>query len=231
MIPHRVSTPPTLCIGIAGSQRRCDFPGSHQQRQVPRNDLACNIQRLRRRSQAKVLQLVGPASVVEEVLCGGGYIEVPGFLDRLAVVEVSTTASSRDRSAIPRAIRRRYLPRSAPGMEDQTLLVRAAGGFDRSVDVGPSHCGDCRKPFTGPRVDGVAILAATFFEGSVDERQVAVPDIGNGTRLGRRGAFPVRDQTFLSPRSRSRRRSQWLFSYARRCMIKSLSTDEAPNRK
>jgi hypothetical protein len=38
-------------------------------------------------SQAQVLQLVGPACVVEEVLRGGRYVEVPGFLDRLAIVE------------------------------------------------------------------------------------------------------------------------------------------------
>jgi len=38
---------------------------------------------------------------------------------------VSTTASSRARSAMPRAIRNRYLPRSSPDIFDQTVSYAA----------------------------------------------------------------------------------------------------------
>ena len=37
--------------------------------------------------KTEMLQLVRPARVVEEVLRRRGYVEVPGFLDRLAIVE------------------------------------------------------------------------------------------------------------------------------------------------
>ena len=72
---------------VASGERRGDLPGSHQQREVPRDDLAGDTQRLRARAQAKMLQLVSPPGVVEEVLRGGWHVEVPGLLDRLAVVE------------------------------------------------------------------------------------------------------------------------------------------------
>jgi hypothetical protein len=48
-------------------QRRGDLPGQHQQREVPRDDLAGHPERPRRRAVPGVLQLVGPPGVVEKV--------------------------------------------------------------------------------------------------------------------------------------------------------------------
>ena len=64
-----------------------DLPGQHQQREVPRDDLAGHAERLRVGAEAGVLQLVGPAGVVEEVRGGQRHVDVAGLLDRLAVVD------------------------------------------------------------------------------------------------------------------------------------------------
>ena len=77
--------------GVAGGERRRDLPRQHEQREVPGDDL-----RRRRRAgaavgprggQAGILQLVGPARVVEEVRGSDRHVDVAGLLDRLAVVE------------------------------------------------------------------------------------------------------------------------------------------------
>ena len=54
----------------------------------------------------------------------------------LPLSRVSTTASSRARSAMPRAIRNRYLPRSEPDIGDQTLsYARRAAATARSTSA------------------------------------------------------------------------------------------------
>ena len=71
--------------GVAGGQRGSDLPGQHQQGEVPRDHLGGDAERPG--AEAGVLQLVGPAGVVEEVRCGDGYVDVARLLDGLAVVE------------------------------------------------------------------------------------------------------------------------------------------------
>ena len=52
--------------GVARGERRRDLPGQHQQREVPRDDLPGHAERLGVRPEAGVVELVGPARVVEE---------------------------------------------------------------------------------------------------------------------------------------------------------------------
>ena len=72
---------------VAAGERRRDLPRGHEQREVPRDHRADHAERLRCRAEARVLQLVGPARVVEQVRRRGRDVDVAGLADRLAVVE------------------------------------------------------------------------------------------------------------------------------------------------
>ena len=61
----------------------------------------------------RVLELVRPAGVVEEVGGDERHVDVARLLDRLAAVERLGTANSRLRSWRIRAMRKRYFARSA----------------------------------------------------------------------------------------------------------------------
>ena len=73
--------------GVAAGQGGGDLPGQHQEREVPRDHLAGDAERLGVRPEPGVLELVGPAGVVEEVRGGGRDVDVARLLDRLAVVD------------------------------------------------------------------------------------------------------------------------------------------------
>ncbi len=73
--------------GVARGERRRDLPGKHQQREVPRDDLAGDAERPRRPVRERVLELVGPAGVVEEVRGRERQVDVARLLDRLAAVQ------------------------------------------------------------------------------------------------------------------------------------------------
>jgi hypothetical protein len=101
--------------GVAAGQRRGDLPGEHEQREVPRDDLADDADGSRVSRREGAAELVGPAGVVEEVRRSERHVDVAALLDRLAVVEGLETANSRARSCrMRRAMRKRYFPRSAP---------------------------------------------------------------------------------------------------------------------
>ena len=63
------------------------FHAEHQQREVPRDDLARDAERPRGPVRERVLELVRPARVVEEVRRGERQVDVARLLDRLAAVE------------------------------------------------------------------------------------------------------------------------------------------------
>ena len=71
--------------GVSGSQRRRHLPGQHQQREVPRNDLAYHADGVVG-GQFAVLQL-RPARMMIEMSRRQRHIEVARLADRLAVVE------------------------------------------------------------------------------------------------------------------------------------------------
>jgi hypothetical protein len=69
---------------VAGRQRRRDLPGQHQQREVPRDDLAADAERP---WPGKLfLQQLGPAGVMVEVARRERHVDVARLADRLAVV-------------------------------------------------------------------------------------------------------------------------------------------------
>ena len=72
--------------GVAAGKRRRDFPRGHQQRKIPRNNLAGDAQRPRRAARKGVFQLVGPARVIKKMRRDEGQIHVARFLDGLAAV-------------------------------------------------------------------------------------------------------------------------------------------------
>ena len=53
--------------GVACGERGRDFPGEHEEREVPWDDLRRNPDAARIRPEPGMLELVGPAGVVEEV--------------------------------------------------------------------------------------------------------------------------------------------------------------------
>ncbi len=72
---------------VAARERRRDLPREHQQREVPGDDLRRDPERLRPPVREGVLELVGPAGVVEEVRGRERQVDVARLLDRLAAVE------------------------------------------------------------------------------------------------------------------------------------------------
>jgi hypothetical protein len=72
---------------VAAGQRRCDLPGQHQQREVPRDDLGGHAERPGVRPEAGMSQFVGPAGVVEEMRRHQGHVDIARLADRLAVVD------------------------------------------------------------------------------------------------------------------------------------------------
>src|SRR5438445_4373091 len=73
--------------GVPRGKGRRDLPCQHQEREVPRNDLAGDADRTRAPVRECVLELVRPARVVEEMRRRQRKIDVTRFLDRLAAVQ------------------------------------------------------------------------------------------------------------------------------------------------
>jgi hypothetical protein len=73
--------------GVAARERGRELPGRHQQREVPRHDLPDDPVGLVPAPRHGVLQLVGPAGVVEEVRRGQRDVDVARLADRLAAVD------------------------------------------------------------------------------------------------------------------------------------------------
>ena len=72
--------------GVAARERGRDLPRRHEQREVPRDDLPGDAERARAAALERVVELVGPARVIEEVRRGERDVDVARLLDRLAAV-------------------------------------------------------------------------------------------------------------------------------------------------
>ena len=100
----------------------------------------------------RVLELVGPARVVEEVRRRERQVDVARLLDRLAAVErLGDGELARALLDQERAIRKRYLARSEPGSDDQPSSNASARRLHREIDVARSRasatsarCSSCR---------------------------------------------------------------------------------------
>ena len=188
--------------GVPGGERGRELPGGHQQREVPRDDLARHAHRLRRAApRERVLELVGPARVVEEVRGRERHVDVARLLDRLAAVhrlEHGELAGSllqlpRDAEDVLRALRRRErLPRGRG----------VAGRVDRARHVGGVGLGDLGERLLGRRADRREPPAALRLdELAADEQAVAVLEPHDVGRLGRARVLPRRRR---APRSLDR---------------------------
>ena len=178
---------------VPGRERRRDLPREHQQREVPGDDLARDAERPRRTVRERVLELVRPARVVEEVRRSERQVDVARLADRLAAVqrlehgELARTLleQARDPEQVLRALGARECR--------PAVLVRRA----RSIDCEPHVVGarlrdlrerllrrgaDRRVPLAGARLDPLA----------TDEQAVALVDGDDVTRLRGVGVVPAR---------------------------------------
>ena len=145
--------------GVAGGERRRDLPGEHQQREVPRDDLARNSDRPRAPVRERVLELVGPPRVVEEMRGGKGHVDVARLPDRLASVQRfedrelarAFLQDARDAEQVLRALGRGDLrPAVAEGV---------ARGVDCARHLGDACLSHLRERFLGRGADRGVRLA------------------------------------------------------------------------
>ncbi len=163
--------------GVAAGQGGSNFPGGHEQGEIPRDDLGGDAERARRARGKGVGELVGPAGVIKEM--GGDHrqIEIAAFLDGLAAVDgfedgqfaefFLDEAGNAEKVFAPFASRH-FAP---------DIFVGAAGGLHGSIDILGAGAGEFGKFFFGGGVDGVEVLAgARRDEFAADEEFVARGD-------------------------------------------------------
>ena len=177
---------------VAAGQRGGNLPGQHQQREVPRDDLAGHAERPRRGTVAGVLQLVGPAGVVEEVRRDQRDVDVTRFPDRLAVVERlehgQFAGSFLDDPGDAEQVLAALLGRQhGPG-----ALVGLAGGGHRTVHVGRARLGHLGQDLLGGGRDGLERAAVRAGrELPVDEEPVGLTQGDDGPRFRRGGVLEL----------------------------------------
>ncbi len=163
--------------GVAAGERRRDLPGRHEQRKIPRDDLASHAEWPRVAAGKRVLEFVGPARVIEEMRGRQRYVDIARFADRLAAVERlddgklagTLLQDPRDAVDVLAAIGRLHL---RPG-----AVESLAGRLDGAVDIRFCRHRDAGKTLFGRRVDGLEITAfGRFDEIAADEQPVAVLD-------------------------------------------------------
>ena len=121
---------------VATSQSRGDLPGEHEEWEIPRDHLGADPQRLRfGRPGKRVLELVTPSGMVEEVLGDERDVHIAAFADGLSTVH---------------RLEHRQLPRSllnSPsdavevlgpllGLRPRPFPKGGSSGFDGGIDVG-----------------------------------------------------------------------------------------------
>ena len=175
---------------VSRSQSRRDLPGQHEHREVPRDDLRGDAERPRLSVRERVLELVGPARVVEEVRRGEGKIDVPRLADWLAAVERlehRELASALLQDAGDPVDDLGPLPRR-PGRP--AVLERSAGSDYRRVHVLGAGVGDLGELLLAGGADGgVELTGARLDELTADEEAVPILELNDVPRLGRRGVL------------------------------------------
>ena len=191
--------------GAAGRQGRTPLPGLHQQREVPRNDLADDADRLVPRvaevrsldGDGLAVDLVGPAGVVAIALDGQRQVGVQRIAQRLAVVErfeggqlFLVAASMRSASLLSSR------PRSEAfifGHGPSSNALRAALTARSTSALSPSATWQMVSPVAG--LSGRKRLARHAVEPfAADEQRLLLLDLGrlDGALFGlRRGSHEV----------------------------------------
>mmetsp|Transcript_22535 Transcript_22535/g.36541 ORF Transcript_22535/g.36541 Transcript_22535/m.36541 type:complete len:378 (+) Transcript_22535:9097-10230(+) len=169
--------------GVAHGQRGGDFPGQHEQGEVPRDDLAADAQSLAV-GQFSLHQL-GHASVVVKVTLGQRHVDIAGLADGFAIVQ---RFENREQATV-------FLQKACNGIKDARAGVAAGfgpfwlggtGGFDGDVDI--------RLGGLGQGCERLAIGGITAFEtvtgfgkGAIDEVAKARTLINNPRQCVARG--------------------------------------------
>src|SRR6202047_4728701 len=135
---------------VAGGECRSTFPGKNKQREIPRDDLAANADRLV--ADECFVPQVRPACVVIEVTDDQWTVDVARFTNRFAVVKTLQNSKqtgvlldlSRDRVEIPGAL---VTAECGPGGE------RCLCGRDRRVHFRLAALDKARQRFAVSRID------------------------------------------------------------------------------
>src|SRR6185312_7036615 len=146
-------------------------------------------ERARVRSEARVVELVCPAGVVEEPGRDERNVDIPRLLDRLAVVEAlrhrefagALLHEAGDAEQVLSAISAREL---RPG-----AVVGAARGGDGDIHVPGVRSGDLGDLLLRRGRDARERGAVTLDEVAVDEEPIALLQVEDRLRLRRRGVF------------------------------------------
>ena len=175
--------------GVAGGKGGGELPCGHEEREIPRDDLAGDAERTSPAAGESVVELVRPAGVVEEMRGDEGQVDVAAFLDRLAAVHRLEHGEfpgllleqAGDAVEIFRALAAGHFPPDG--------FLRPAGGLHRAVDVGGAGGGDVGELLFVRGIDrgeGPARLG----ESAVDEEAVGGVELDRrGLRRGRVGPF------------------------------------------
>ena len=119
---------------VATSQGRSDFPGRHQEREIPRNDLPYHTQRLRFFPRKGVVQFIRPSGVIEKVCRGQRNIDIATLANWLSAIhrfdDGKLPGSFLQKASDPKEI----LPTLRPGDRRPFSVVGFAGGLHRLID-------------------------------------------------------------------------------------------------
>ena len=177
-------------------QRRRDLPRQHQQREVPRDDLADDAERPRGRCRGRRAPACRPSPRGRRSAPRpAGRRRRGDSLIGLPLSSVSSTANSRARSCRMRAMRKRYLPRSAAAHPAPDARRRPGGrrATARSTSAAPASVTSARTS----SVAGLIVLNADsplrVDELAVDEQAVGRRDVDD------RRATPARGRTRTVP--------------------------------
>ena len=176
---------------VPARERRRDLPREHQQREVPRDDLAGDADRPRAAVRERVLELVGPARVVEEVRGGERQVDVARLLDRLAAVQRlehrelarALLQDPRDPEQVLRAL--------GAGQRRPAVLERRARDADRLLHLLGGRLADLGERLLGRRRDR-RVRLARLEPLAADEVAVALVEPDDVARLGRGRVVPAR---------------------------------------
>jgi ParB family chromosome partitioning protein len=175
---------------VAARERGRDLPREHEEREVPRDDLAGDADRAWAPVGERVLELVGPAGVVEEMRRGERQVDVAGLLDRLAAVERledgelpgTLLEDARDAEEVLRAL--------GAGKRRPAVGVCLARRGDCGVDVGRRGLADAREHLLVARRDRLVTLRR-LEPLAADVVAVPVSDVDDVAGLGRARVRPV----------------------------------------
>ena len=168
---------------VPGCERGRDLPGEHEQREVPRHDLAGDADRARLAVRERVLELVRPARVVEEVGGREREVDVARLADRLAAVHRledcelagALLEDARDSEQVLRALRRRD--------RRPAVVERLARGSDGLVDLFRGRLPHLGEGLLARGVDRRVRLAG-LEPVARDEEPVAVAELDEIASLG-----------------------------------------------